>query len=350
MKKQCYYSVLGVGRESCDQDIKKAYRRLAMESHPDRNPGDTSAEEKFKAAAEAYEVLRDPEKRALYDKYGHQGLSRQGFEGFHNTNDIFSHFGDLFSDLFGGMGGGRRGSGANLRYDLELEFEDAIQGAKKDITVPRHRSCETCSGSGAKPGTQPERCKHCQGRGQVIHQQGFFSLSTPCPVCRGAGTMIKEVCPTCKGAGKERVERTVTVRIPPGVDDGMQLRLRGEGELGDRGTPPGDLYVVLHVKRHEYFQRNEFDIHVPCEISFVQAALGAKVQVKTLEGEETLQIAPGTQHGEQKTLRQRGVARLNEKGRGDFTVHFQVTIPKELDDKGRELLVQFAQHAGIALD
>lgn len=354
MSKTCYYEVLGVSRDADERQLKKAYRKIAMENHPDRNPGDAAAEERFKAAAEAYEVLRDGEKRQLYDRYGHEGLRGQG-QGFRGMDDIFSQFGDIFGDLFGmGGGGGGRGRGPrrgpDLRYDMELAFEEAITGTRKKITVPRHVVCETCDGSGAKAGSKPITCPQCRGRGQITHQQGFFMLSTTCPACNGAGQTIANKCGDCGGAGKKRQNREVTVNIPAGVDQGTRLRLRAEGELGDRGAPPGDLYVFVHVAEHPHFQRRDYDLHLPWEISFVQAALGATITIPTLEGEDQVKIDPGTQHGQRKVLRNRGVQHIQGKRRGDLIVHFGIQIPKALDATSRELLEQYAQHNDISLE
>ena len=352
MDKPDYYELLGVSRDADERTIKKAYRKMAMKYHPDRNPGDTEAEDQFKLASEAYEVLRDPEKRRLYDQFGHAGLGGAG-AGFSDLNDIFSHFGDLFGDLFGGggRGGRRRGParGPDMRYDLELEFEEAVFGAKRTIEVPRHCACPTCEGSGAQPGTQPVTCPNCGGRGQVYHQQGFFTLTTTCPRCRGQGQTIETPCDDCEGSGRERTVREVTVRIPAGVDNGTRLRLRGEGEMGpSRGSTPGDLYVFLGVKPHPIFQRNEFDLHMPLGISFVEAALGARLTIPTLEEEQVITLDPGAQPGQELILRGAGVPRIHGDGRGDLIVHLRVHIPTSLDDTQIELLRKFADHSGIA--
>ncbi|MEO1267009.1 MAG: molecular chaperone DnaJ [Myxococcota bacterium] len=349
MDKPDYYELLGVSRDADERTIKKAYRKMAMKYHPDRNPGDTEAENTFKIASEAYEVLRDPEKRRLYDQFGHAGLGGGG--GFSGLDDIFSQFGDIFGDLFGGRSGGRRrgpARGPDMRYDLEVPFEEAVFGTKRTIEVPRHCACSHCEGSGAEPGTQPITCPTCGGRGQVYHQQGFFTLTTTCPRCRGKGQIIETPCNECDGTGRERTIREVTVRIPAGVDHGTRLRLRGEGEMGQsKGSTPGDLYVFLSVPQHPVFQRNEFDLHMPLEISFVEAALGARLTIPTLEEDQTITLKPGAQPGQKLILRDAGVPRLNGDGRGDIIAHLQVTIPTELDDTQTDLLRQFAQHSGI---
>jgi len=348
MDKPDFYEVLGVSREADEKVIKKAYRKLAMQYHPDHNPGDPEAEEQFKLAAEAYDVLRDPEKRRLYDTYGHAGLSNQGFSGFSGADDIFSHFADIFGDFFSG-GGGRRGGparGPDLRYDMQITFEEAAFGTRKAITVPRNNPCETCDGSGAKPGSKPVVCKMCGGRGQVHHNQGFFTLATTCPTCRGAGSTIAHPCKDCRGKGTERVEREVTVRIPAGVDNGTRLRLRGEGESGGRGGPAGDLYVFLAVAAHAEFQRDGVDLHLLREISFVQAALGTHLTVPTLGEPKQVEIRPGTQPNSQVQLRGEGIADINGRGRGSLVIHLRVTIPTTLAEGEREALIAYARLTG----
>ncbi len=345
MDKPDYYEVLGVSRDADERALKKAYRALAMQYHPDRNPGDTEAEDKFKMASEAYEVLRDPEKRRLYDTYGHAGVNNTGFSGFSGVDDIFSQFGDIFGDLFGFGGRGRGGAqrGSDLRYDMELTFAEAAQGLKRTIQVPRSVRCDTCDGSGAEAGSKPETCSMCRGRGQVHHQQGFFTLATTCPRCRGRGTTIAKPCKTCDGQGQKRVEREVSVRIPPGVDTGMKLRLRGEGDLGPGGHP-GDLYVFLVVKEHPEFQRDGQDLHILREVDFARAALGGQVTIPTLEDDTTVNIPPGTQPGDRITLRGKGMPNPNHaESRGDIIVHVKVTIPKRLSQEQREALERYAE-------
>ena len=303
--KRDYYEVLGVTRNASQKEIKKAYRRLALKYHPDRNPGDKEAEEKFKEASEAYEVLSDPEKRELYDRYGHDGLRGSGFSGFSGVEDIFSHFGDIFSEIFGGSpfgfgrAGARRGMrGADLRYDIALEFEEAVWGCEKDIQVEKLTDCPACGGSGAAPGTRPNVCPMCHGTGSVVQQQGFFTLQRTCPRCRGQGTVVEKPCSECNGSGKVEQEKTVSVKIPAGVDSGVRLRLAGEGEPGENGGPPGDLYVFITVKPDNRWRREGSDLFVDVEISFVQAALGTTITVPTLEGDKDIDIEPGTQPGE----------------------------------------------------
>ncbi len=302
MVKRDYYEVLGVTRTADSAEIKKAYRRLAMEHHPDRNPGSKESEEAFKEAAEAYEVLSDTEKRVAYDRFGHEGLRRQGFEGFHGVEDIFSHFSDLFGDLFGGgFSRGGRPRGHDLRVEVRLEFAEAVEGVAKEVEVTRHVACTTCAGSGAKPGTLPERCATCGGRGQVLHQQGFFMIGTTCPSCRGEGTFIRERCKDCRGSGVTEKTETLTVNIPAGVDDGQRLRLAGKGEHAPRAGVPGNLYVDIHVAEDERFKRDGADVYTIVPVSFATAALGGSVEVPTLDdavtGKASIEIDPGTQPG-----------------------------------------------------
>ncbi len=352
MSKRDYYEVLGVSRDAGDRELKKAYRTLAMKYHPDRNPGDEEAEKRFKEAAEAYEVLNDSEKRQIYDRFGHEGLSgRSGGAGFSNVDDIFSQFGDIFGDIFGFGRQQRRGGpqrGADLRLDLELEFEEAVFGTSREVDVPRHTECETCEGSGAEPGTEPIVCGACQGRGQVHHSQGFFTLSSTCPECRGQGKIITSPCGDCDGSGLIEEVREVSVKIPPGVDDGTRLRLRGEGEAGRKGGPRGDLYVFLHVKSSEVFVREGSNLHLEAEISFVQAALGCDLEIPTLEDPATVKIKPGTQFGDTIKLDGRGIQRVNRPGaRGDLVVHCKVTVPDTLSKKQRKVLEEFAEISDI---
>ena len=357
MSKRDYYDILGVSRDASEKKLKKAYRKLAMKHHPDRNPGDDEAEKRFKEASEAYEVLSDPEKRRIYDQFGHEGLKgaaggRAGAAGFDSMDDIFSQFGDIFGDMFGFGGQRRRGGprrGADMRYDLELTFEEAAFGTTKNLTIPRHEECEECDGSGAMPGTSPTTCPSCSGRGQVHHQQGFFTLSSTCPECKGSGEYIADPCEACGGEGKTRVENEVEVQIPAGVDSGTRLRLRREGENGSRGAPRGDLYVFLHVEESDTFERDGSDLHFRKEISFVQAALGAEIEVPTLEDEESesVTVKPGTQHGDKKILKNRGIADVKGSGRGDLIVYFDIQIPSDLSKRQRELLEEFAEESDI---
>jgi molecular chaperone DnaJ len=359
MAKRDYYEVLGVKRDADEKAIKKAYRKLAMEYHPDRNPGNKAAEEKFKEISEAYEVLSDPEKRRVYDQFGHEGLGRTGFQGFADVgiDDILSHFGSIFEDFFGFGGsdifgqGRRRGRrratrGADLRYDLTLRFEEVVTGAKKEISVRQTVPCARCAGSGAEPGSGPETCSTCRGRGQVIHGQGAFILSTTCPRCHGTGQVVKELCRECGGAGRTEVTTKVQVKIPPGVESGMRLRVAGKGEAGEHGGPPGDLYVFLHVEPHEFFQREGDDVHCEIPISIVQAALGATLEVPTLDGNQEVEVPRGTQPGDHLRLPGLGIPRLNGYGRGDQIIHLKVVVPTNLSPEQEQILRDFAESRG----
>lgn len=350
-----YYEVLGVPRDADAKTIKRAYRQLAMKLHPDHNPGDAQAEERFKEAAEAYEVLSDDERRAVYDRFGHQGLrgGRGGGGGGPSADDIFSHVSDLFGfgDLFGG---GRRSAkaprrGEHLRYDLEIDFEEAIRGAKRTIEVPRSETCDLCGGDGAEPGCDVKTCSTCMGRGQVQTTQGFFSVAITCPHCRGQGKTIEKACTRCDGAGRTVSTRRVTVRIPAGVDDGSRLRLRHEGESGRNGGPPGDLYVFVSVKPHARLKREGIDLHLRETIHFTQAVLGADLKIETLDGTEEVEVEPGTQPGDTVVLRGKGVPRLDGGGNGDLIVHLDVEIPTRLSKRERELMVELAAESGVAV-
>jgi len=346
--KRDYYEVLGISRDAGESEIKSRYRKLAMKYHPDRNPGDKEAEEKFKEAAEAYEVLHDPKKRQIYDQFGHQGLEGSGFSGFGGFDDIFSSFGDIFEDFFG-FGSGRRSNrsrsqrGSDLRYDMELTFMEAAFGTDTQISVQKPASCPSCAGSGCASGTQPENCQHCGGSGQISRSQGFFTVRTTCPHCRGNGQIIARPCDNCRGAGKIEVSKKVSVKIPAGVDNGSRLRLTGEGEAGSYGGPPGDLYVFLHVKPHEFFQRNNVDIICQIPISFVQAALGDSVQVPTLNGEKTLDIPKGTQPGDIFRFHGEGIPSLRNGNRGDQIIQVDIKTPTNINKKQEELLREFAR-------
>jgi molecular chaperone DnaJ len=354
MATQDYYAVLGVQRNATPEEIKKAYRRLALQYHPDRNPGDKTAEEKFKEASEAYQVLSDPEKRELYDRYGIEGLKGAGYQGFGAASDIFAAFGDLFEDLLG-FGPRRRGGprvqpGPDLRYDLTLPFLDACLGKEVDIEFDRPEVCKSCRGSGGKDGARPSRCPTCQGRGQVLRTQGFLTVGTTCPKCRGEGQVIAHPCPSCRGEGRVLARRRVHVKIPAGVDDGSRLRLQGEGGEGLNGGPPGDLYVFIHVEPHEFFQREENNIICEVPISFAQAALGAEIEVPTLEGKRTLTIPRGTQSGEVFVLRGEGIRNIRGYGRGDQYVRVVVRTPTNLTPRQEELLREFEAAANGAAD
>ena len=351
--KRDYYEVLSVGRDADTSTIKRAYRKMAMKYHPDRNPGDDSAEERFKEAAEAFEVLNDPQKRELYDRFGHEGPRGAGFSGFSGADEIFSHFGDLFGDLFGNLGfGSRRGGprrGADLKVELALALSDAFEGGEHDITVPRREECHDCTGTGAAPGSMPEACGQCGGSGQVIHRQGFFTLQTTCPACRGEGRVITNPCRSCSGTGVVQRESTLTINVPPGVDDGQTLRIQGRGQPGDRGGPAGNLYVVLRVHQDPRFVRDEHDIHSKVEVSMFQAALGCVVQAETLEGSREIEIEPGTQPGDTVRLESMGMPVLGGRGRGTHHVHVEVVVPEELDEQHEQMLRDIAAARGEAV-
>ncbi|MBN1380366.1 MAG: molecular chaperone DnaJ [Deltaproteobacteria bacterium] len=350
-----YYTVLGVERDASLEEIKKCYRKLAMQYHPDRNPGNKEAEEKFKEAAEAYEVLCDSEKRQIYDRFGHEGLNGMGFRGFSGVDDIFSSFSDIFGDIFG-FGGGRSRSrtaarpGADLRYDLEISFMEAAFGTTKDVDIQKYETCQECNGTGALPGTAPETCPRCRGRGQVTQTSGFFSISSTCPQCRGEGRIITDPCRTCRGTGRSLMKKTVSIKIPAGVEPGSRLRLRGEGEQGDFGGPWGDLYVFLDVKPHEFFQRSQDDVVCRMSISLAQAALGARIDVPTLEGTEKLKIPKGTQPGKLFRLKGKGIPHLRGYGRGDQIIETTVVVPTDLNRKQEALLKEFAKLRGESID
>jgi molecular chaperone DnaJ len=348
MTKRDYYEILGVQKTASDEEIKKNYRKIAMQCHPDRNPGDKKAEENFKEAAEAYEVLSDKQKREIYDHYGHQGLSNTGFSGFNGFDDIFSNFGDIFEDVFGfgnARGRGRSRSaaraGADLRYDLQISFIDAAFGKTKDIDLDKLNTCSKCSGSGAAADSSPETCRTCQGRGQVLQSSGFFTISSTCPHCGGHGRVISKPCANCRGTGKEKITKSVQLKIPAGVETGSRLRLRGEGEAGTQGGPSGDLYVFIHVEDHDYFARSGDDIYCRVPITFVQAALGGTIDVATLEEKEKIKIPKGTQNGKTIRLKGKGIPHIRGYGRGDQIVELSVQIPTNLSNKQEELLREF---------
>ncbi len=348
MSQRDYYEVLGVAKGADEEEIKKAYRKLAMQYHPDRNPDDAEAEGKFKEAAEAYDVLRDAEKRARYDRFGHAGVNGQ--PGFSSNEDIFSHFGDIFGDLFGFNIGGRaaRGrnrpqQGADLRYNLGISFRQAAKGDNVTIKIPRHITCAECNGSRAAKGTSTESCRQCGGMGQVRHNQGFFQISVPCPNCQGRGFTIPTPCPRCKGQGITEEVRELSVRIPPGVDTGNRLRLRGEGEGGVNGGPNGDLFVVVHVESDDTFERDGQNLLVARNISFVQAALGDKVVVPTLGEDITLDIPRGTQSGEVFRIAGKGLPFPGRNATGDLLVEITVVTPTHLNTRQEELLREFAE-------
>ena len=363
MAKRDYYEVLGVARGVSDGDLKKAYRKLAMEHHPDRNPGDTAAEEAFKEISEAYAVLSDGEKRAQYDRFGHQapggGFHGQGMD-FGDLGGFTDLFENLFGDAFGGSGGGRRRRagrgqrGADLRYNLEIDLEQVLTGFEQTLDIPKMRGCEPCSGSGAAEGTRPQPCGRCGGSGQMMFQQGFFRVNRPCEMCSGAGEVVSDPCTSCRGTGRVEGEQTLEIKVPAGVDDGARLRLSGEGEAGLAGGPAGDLYVVMHLRKHELFERDATDLHCEVPITFAQAALGAEIDVPTLEGRVKMQVPEGTQSGKMLRLRGKGLPPLQPRGdraslerlRGDLYVRIFVEVPTKLSERQREILEEFARETG----
>ena len=350
MSKRDYYHVLSVPRNATEEEIKRSYRRLAMKYHPDRNPGDVEAEEKFKEAKEAYEVLGDEQKRAAYDRYGHAGVgAAAGAAGFDPTifadfSDIFGNLGDLFGfgDLFGGRRRGGPQRGSDLRYDLEVSFEESARGTETSIQIPREEACETCKGSGAAAGTGPETCPQCHGRGQIRYQQGFLTIARPCGTCHGTGRVIKQPCETCRGLGRVARDRKITVKIPAGIADGQRLRLYGEGEHGTIGGPPGDLYVVVHVQEHPFFQRDNDDLYCEMPVIFPTLALGGDIDVPTLNGAEKLHIPAGTQTGARFKLRDKGMPNVSGRGKGDLFVIVRAAVPKKLTKEQKKLVEQLA--------
>ena len=347
MSKRDYYEVLGVSRSASDGEIKSAYRKLAVKYHPDKNPGDHAAEEMFKEAAEAYAVLCDSEKRSLYDRFGHAGLKGAGAGGAGFDPSVFAEFGDFadilgnmfgFGDLFGGRRRGGPQRGADLRYDLEITFEEAARGTETTIQIPRQEPCDACRGTGAAPGSSPTTCPMCRGVGQVRRQQGFFTLATTCPQCRGNGQIIAKPCTTCSGDGRVQRERKLTVKIPPGIATGQQLRLQGEGEAGGAGGPAGHLYVVVHVHEHEFFRRDGNNLFCEVPVNFTTVALGGEIVVPTLDGAETVKIDEGTQTGTTLRLRHKGMPDVSGRGRGDLFATIQVRTPKKLTKDQRRLL------------
>src|SRR4026209_2245086 len=350
MDKRDYYDVLEVARTATDQELKSAYRRLAMRYHPDKNPGDAAAEEKFKEAAEAYTVLSDSEQRKRYDRFGHAGVSsgagaNWGAPGFGGIEDIL---GDLFGfgDVFGGSRSGSRRSaaqrGADLRYDLEITLEDAANGMTANLRIPRLETCDICKGSGAAEGTSPETCTTCNGTGQMRFQQGFFSVARACRACRGVGKVIKSPCKDCRGAGRVEREKQMEVKIPAGVETGSRLRVQGEGESGVSGGPSGDLYVVIHVSEHEHFERQGSNLYAAVPVTFAQAALGADIRVRALDAEDKVKIPVGTQTGTVFRLKGKGMPMLGGRGRGDLFVSVTVVTPTSLTREQRKLLEQLA--------
>jgi molecular chaperone DnaJ len=351
MAKRDYYEVLGVSRNAGEEEIKKAYRQVALKCHPDRNPGDKQAEENFKEAAEAYEVLHDPQKKRLYDTYGHEGLQGAGFSGFRGFEDIFSSFGDIFQDFFsfgGAMGGQGRPRtsarpGDDLLYALDLTFTEAVFGTEKDVELETFGKCSRCSGSGAEPGTRDSVCPSCQGAGQVVQSQGFFRISTTCVRCQGTGRVLTSPCKECHGQGRTKQKRRVLVKVPAGVDAGTRLRLRGEGESGYRGGVAGDLYVRIEVAPHPDIERDGDNLYCKVSISFMQAIIGDTVEIPTLDGPKSIMIKPGTQPGAVVHFPGEGVPKLRGYGRGDLFMEVEVRIPKNATPRQEELLHEFME-------
>jgi molecular chaperone DnaJ len=353
VSKADYYEVLGVSRAASDQELKSAYRKMAREHHPDRNPGDQAAEERFKQASEAYQVLSDADKRAAYDRFGHAGLGGQGFGGspFGGGVDIGDLFGDLFGEMFNVGGNQRRASrqqrGDDLRFDLTIDFQAAIFGVETEVKVRRMETCGSCRGSGSASGRGPTVCGQCQGRGQVRYQQGFFSVARACGSCGGTGQVIGDPCPTCLGETRVGKELKLNVKVPPGVESGTRIRYSGEGGAGRHGAPKGDLYVVLAIRPHEFFERDGHNLRCVIPISFPQAAMGAEIQIPGIDGPITLKIPEGTQSGKELRVRDRGVPFLNEKGTGDLIVKVVVQIPRKLTRAQRELVSQLAESLAV---
>ncbi len=352
MAKRDYYGVLGVSRDVGPDELKRAYRQLALQHHPDRNPDDAAAEERFKEASEAYAVLSDAEKRRAYDRFGFAGVGAESGApgGFGDLGGFGEVFNDLFGDLFGAQRGGRRRGrgqrGADLRYNLEIGLEDVLEGLDAKLKIPKMRPCGACEGSGARPGSHPERCGTCNGTGQMFLQQGFFRISRPCDTCNGAGEVVRHRCVECRGAGRVEGEQSISVRVPPGVEDGMRLRVAGEGEAGIAGGPPGDLYVVISVTPHPLFERDGQVVHCEVPIRFASAVFGAEIDVPTLEGKVKLRVPEATQSGRMFRLRGKGLPSVHTGGRGDQFVRIFVEVPSKLTPRARELLEEFAKECG----
>ncbi len=339
-----YYEVLGVERDADATAVKKAYRKKALEYHPDRNPGDPEAEERFKEASEAYQVLSDPQKRAVYDRYGHEGLTGRGYQGFDDVGDIFNIFGDLFGSFFGGgvrRGTGRVHRGDDLRAEVILTYSEALGGATKQIRIERMELCSRCRGTGAEPGHPPVTCPTCGGRGRVIHQTGFMRLETTCSTCRGAGKIVEEPCGLCGGSGYNRVKPRLEVEIPAGIDDGQRIRLSGEGDDGSRSGYRGDLYVVVYLEPHPIFRRDGRNLLLDLELTYPQLALGSKVEVPTLEEPTTLDVPAGTQPGAVFKIRKAGFPNVGRSRRGDLLVTVGVGVPRKLTREQKRLLREF---------
>lgn len=350
VSKADYYEVLGVARDCTDQELKSAYRKQALKYHPDRNPGDHSAEEKFKQASEAYQILCDADKRAAYDRYGHAGVGAGGFGGgpFAGGVDIGDIFGDLFGEMFnmGGAQGGRTSRqqrGDDLRFDLAIDFEDAIFGTETEVKLRRLEVCATCSGRGTTSGRGPSICSHCGGRGQIRYQQGFFSVARTCAGCSGTGQVITDPCPACRGEGRTAAEVKLTVKVPPGVEEGTRIRYGGEGDAGRAAGPKGDLYIVLSIRPHDFFERHGYDLHCVIPISFPQATLGDEFEIEGVDGPVNIKIPEGTQSGRELRIRGRGVPHLNSKGQGDMVVKVVVQIPRKLTRAQRDLVAKLSE-------
>lgn len=351
MAQEDYYEILGVSRDATESELKSAYRKLAHKYHPDKNPGDKEAEEQFKKASVAYGVLSDTQKRAQYDRFGHAGMGGNGAEDFANGINIQDIFGDIFGDFFGGGGGGgrkrsRAERGSDLRFHLNIKFEEAAFGTEKEISIKRKEACATCSGSGAKPGTKRETCHTCHGAGEIRMQKGFFAISQPCPTCNGQGSRVSDPCTACKGAGRQAVVRKINVKVPAGIEEGVQLRYSGEGEGGVQGGGRGDLYVAIVIDPHPIFERDGTNVLCEVPISFVQATLGAKIDVPTLDGKVSMNIPAGTQSGSVFRLKEKGIVRMrgdHNNKRGDQLVKVKVEVPKKLTNRQKELLKEFSE-------
>jgi len=362
MTKQDYYETLGVSRDSAAEDIKKAYRQKAMKYHPDRNPGDKESEEKFKQAAEAYSILIDSDKRVVYDQYGHEGLRGEGMGGFSNFNSsIFEDFEDILGnffnfgmgDIFGSRGRSRQAypqRGRDLALEIDVTLEEAAFGVEKEIKLNRAEHCDVCEGSRMKPGTDKSVCSQCGGKGQVRYQQGFFAISRTCSVCRGEGEIIAAPCTDCRGTGKSKVNKVMNIKIPQGVDSGMKLRIEREGEAGDKGANRGDLFVIINVKKHEFFHREENNLICQIPLSFTQAALGAKIEIPTLEENELLKIPSGTQPGDVLKIKGKGIKDIHRYRKGDLFVKLDVKTPVNLSKKDKDILRQFVNSRGEEID
>jgi len=359
LAKRDYYEILGVSKNANEQEIKQAYRKLALKYHPDKNKGNAEAEEKFKEATEAYEILRESKKRAAYDKFGHEGVS--GFEGFgqgaaSDFSDIFGDFdlGDIFEGFFGGGGGGGRSRrarrGADLQYDLQINLEDAASGLEAKIEIPRNEACDSCNGTGSASGTKPVVCPVCGGTGQVRQTQGFFSITQPCYKCKGAGKIISSPCRSCRGSGLQTKKRTITVKIPAGVESGSRLKISGEGEQAPNSGISGDLYVVIHVKKHDFFERHGNDVICVADVSFPMVCLGGEIEVRTISGSKAkMKIPPGTENGQVFRLKGNGIPYLGSYGKGDQLVKINIQVPKRLSPRQKELLKEFSRNEGEEL-